>query len=50
MRFIISEMGKVVSAVPMMVIDMGMVAQDGSGASCVPTSPDVTTSAVSVAP
>ena len=31
MRFIISEIGKVVSAVPTIVIDMGMVAQDGLG-------------------
>ena len=49
-RRIISEIGKVVRAVPTIAIDMGSVAQDGLGASCAPTRPAVTTSAVNVAP
>ena len=49
-RRISSEMGNVVSAVPTMVIDMGSVAQEGLGASCAPTRPEVTTTAVRVAP
>ncbi len=49
-RFIISEIGKVVVAVPMIIIDMGSVAHSGEGASCEPTRPAVTTTAVVTAP
>ena len=44
------EMGNVVSAVPTIIMDMGRVAQEALGASCEPTSPAVTTTAVVTAP
>ena len=50
MRRIISEIGKVVSAVPTIDSAMGSVAHEGLGASVEPTRPAVTTSAVDVAP
>ena len=49
-RRIMSEIGKVVSAVPTIIIETGSVAQEGLGASWAPTRPAVTTTAVIAAP